>query len=69
MKKVPEEYMLTLVFKKSVDREELLCSKYQYYNRHIKSDETKDLLNDCEKLSRDHINLLKDEMIKLNIQG
>ena len=69
MEKLSQEYILSIVFKNSIEREELLLKKYDDFNNDIKDAELKDILKEFRKNSQEHVKILKDKMIKLNIQG
>lgn len=69
MDKLSQEYILSIAFKQSIDREELLLRKYDDYFPDIKDREIKETIEKFRKNSHEHIKLLKDKMIKLNIQG
>lgn len=73
MEKLSQEYILSIIFNHSVEREELMLEKYRQYFE-INSDRKKNpelcsILKEFEDKAREHIALLKDKMIKLNIQG
>ncbi len=63
-----QENVVNMIFKSSLDKEELLIKKYEEYFPEIKDKYLKDMLEDFRKEAREHIRLLKDKMIKLNIQ-
>ena len=67
VEKLSQEYILTIVFSHSIEREELLTKKYDEYFPLIKDTELKDMVKEFKKSSREHISLLKDKMIKLKI--
>ena len=73
MEELRQEYILSILFAHAIRREELSIEKYINYYDHIstkdKNKELPDLLKEYEKNAREHISLLKDKMIKLNIQG
>lgn len=73
MEKLRQEYILTIIFLHSVEREELMLSKYDEYMDNgegsKKDTELHTILKEFKSDGKDHIKLLKDKMIKLNIQG
>ena len=69
MKKLSQEYILTIKFTRALEREELLVKKCEEYLNNLKSGDLKDMVKNFEKNALEHIRLLKDKMIKLNIQG
>ncbi|QZY54574.1 hypothetical protein [Crassaminicella profunda] len=69
MKKVSQEYLLDTAFTFAVEREELLLKKYKEYLEKIKNKELKKMIKEFEKNSKEHIKLMKDMMIKINIQS
>lgn len=68
LKRISQEHIMSMIFKNSINREELLIKKYTNYNTGIKDKEIGNMLNEFKKNSREHIKLIKDKMIKLNIQ-
>lgn len=69
MEELSQEYILSIVFRNAIDKEELLIKKYQDYYPDLKNKELKDMLKQLNKTSEEHIKILKDKMIKLKIQG
>lgn len=69
MERLYQEYILSIKFKQLIEREELLISKYKEYENSAKERELKDLIKEYEQDSQEHIKMLKDKMIKLNVQG
>ena len=73
MEKLKQEYILSIIFFNAIQREELILCKYREYLEQIedrkKSRELYSLLKEFEDDAREHVTLLKDKMIKLNIQG
>ena len=59
--------MLNIMFNESIDREQLLLKKYDDIFDKIKDKEIKNMLKEFSKNSREHIDILKDKMIALNI--
>lgn len=68
MEKIPQEFMMSEGFNLSINREELLVKKYSEYYKVLNNKEFKDMMKEFKKTSQEHIKLLKDKMIKLNIQ-
>jgi hypothetical protein len=68
MDKLSQEYILTTVFNESIDREELLLKKYDEYYNNIKDSDLKDTIKEFKNTSKEHIKLMKDKMIMLNIK-
>jgi hypothetical protein len=52
-----------------VEREELLIKKCDDYLKDMKNGDISEVLKSFRKNAQEHIRLLKDKMIKLNIQG
>ncbi|WP_432661818.1 hypothetical protein R9X47_14730 [Wukongibacter baidiensis] len=69
MKKISQEYLMDTAFVLSIEREELLLKKYSQYIDEIDNKELKNLVKEFKKISKEHIKLIKDLMIKLNLQG
>lgn len=73
MEKLRQEYILSILFYHSVEREELMINKYAGYFKNSvnkkKNSELFSMLKEFENEAREHVTLLKDKMIKLNIQG
>ena len=57
-----------MVFRNSLDKEELLLKKYEDYYSMVKKKELKETLKEFKKTSQEHIKVMKDKMIKLKIQ-
>jgi len=68
MDKLSQEYILNIIFNESLDREELLLKKYDNIYDNIKDKDIKNILKEFTKNSREHIDILKDKMIMLNIK-
>lgn len=68
MEEFSQEYVLSIVFRNSIDKEELLLKKYEEYYSHIKNKELKEVMKDFRKTSQEHLKVMKDKMIKLKIQ-
>lgn len=69
MQKLSQEYLLDIAFKLSLDREELLIKKYKEYNEQLDNKELKSIMKEFKKGSREHVKLIKDMMIKLNLKN
>ncbi|SKC85494.1 hypothetical protein [Maledivibacter halophilus] len=69
MKKLSQEQLMDVSFTLSIDREEILLKKYRDYMGRINNKEIKDIIKEFKKTSREHIKLIKDLMIKVNLQG
>jgi hypothetical protein len=67
MDKLSRQYAQTVIFRSAIDREELFIRKSQHYHGELKDKELKDMVKEFEKAAMEHIKLLKDKMIKLNI--
>lgn len=68
MEELSQEYMLSIVFRNSIDKEELLIKKYDDYYPVIKNKELREIVKGFKKTSREHVKVMKDKMIKLKIQ-
>ena len=68
MDKLSQEYILTTSFSSSIDMEELLIRKCNHYYQDLKDENLKSLVMDIKKECQEHMKLLKDKMIKLNIK-
>jgi hypothetical protein len=73
MEKISESHLLNMVFNDLVNREELLIKKYKLYLGDLKLEKPKnklllELLKDYKKECTGHIDILKDKMIKLNLE-
>ena len=69
MEELSQEYILSIAFSDSIKREELLLKKCEGYYDTAKNKDLKDMLKIFKKTSREHIDTMKDKMIKLKIQG
>lgn len=69
MQKLSEEYILSIVFTHSIEREELLIKKYAGYYPQIKDKVLLDVIKESQKYAQEHIKMLKEKMIRLSIQG
>lgn len=68
MDKLSHEYIQTVAFRTSIDREELLIRKCMEYYDEFKDKALKDMVKDFENAANEHIKALKDKMVKMNIQ-
>lgn len=68
MEELSQEYMLSIVFRNSIDKEELLIKKYDDYYPVIKNKELREIVKGFKKTSQEHVKVMKDKMIKLKIQ-
>ncbi len=62
-------YKLFISFTEAIDREELAIKKYQEFIKTVKDKELKNLLSEFKMNAKEHISLLKDKIIKLNLYG
>lgn len=68
MEEFSQEYMLSIVFRNSIDKEELLLKKYDEYYDMIRNKELKEVIKEFRKTSQEHLKVMKEKMIKLKIQ-
>ena len=68
MEEFSQEYMLSIVFRNSIDKEELLLKKYEEYYSKIKNKDLKQVVKEFSKTSQEHLKIMKEKMIKLKIQ-
>lgn len=68
MEEFSQEYVLSIIFRNSIDKEELLLKKYEIYYPMIKNKELKEVIKEFRKTSQEHLKVMKDKMIKLKIQ-
>lgn len=69
MKKLSQEYLMDTTFVLSLEREEILSKKYLEYIDNIDNKDLKSMIKEFKKTSKEHIKLIKDIMVKLNLQG
>jgi Na+/H+ antiporter NhaB len=70
VEELQQEYILSLLFSRAIARESLLIEKYRSFMADNKKNAAlKEILDEFEKEAREHLDLLKEKMIKLNIQG
>lgn len=53
----------------SIEREELLIKKYSRCMEEISNKELKNMIREFKSTSKEHVKLIKDIMIKLNLQN
>ncbi|HYF75485.1 MAG TPA: hypothetical protein VD757_02755 [Candidatus Nitrosocosmicus sp.] len=68
MEEFSQEYALSIIFRNSIDKEELLIKKYEEYYDMIKNKELREVVKEFKKTSQEHLKVMKDKMIKLKIQ-
>lgn len=68
MEEFSQEYMLSIVFRNSIDKEELLIKKYEEYYDKVKNKNLKEIIKEFIKTSQEHLKVMKEKMIKLKIQ-
>lgn len=68
MDKLSQKYIQTVAFRSAIDREELLIRKCIAFENMAKDKNLQEMANDFKKSCEEHIKMLKDKMIKLNIQ-
>lgn len=68
MEELSQEYVLSIIFRNSIDKEELLLKKYEDYYDKIKNKALKEVIKEFKKTSQEHLKIMKDKMIKLKIQ-
>ncbi len=70
MEELQQEYILSIIFTHAVERERLLINKYHALAAaNKKNAAVRELVKEFEKEAREHVEMLKDKMIKLNIRG
>ncbi len=69
MEKNSQECILSFNFKRAIEREEFLVKKYGICIKNTKDKKVKDLITRYLDNANEHTKLLKDKMLKLNIQG
>ncbi|AUS95690.1 hypothetical protein CDQ84_01635 [Clostridium thermosuccinogenes] len=69
MKRIPDEFIISMVFKSAIDREELLIKKYEDYSKNMKSEELKEMIDEFKSEAQGHISMIKDKIMQLNLQG
>lgn len=69
MEELSQEYLLSIIFKNAIDREELLQKKIEHYYDAAKNKDMREMLKTFKKNSQEHISMMKDKMIKLRIHN
>ncbi len=69
MRRLSQEHLMDTAFTLSLQREELLLKKYSEYIDQIENKELKNMVKNFKKVSKEHIKVIKDLMIKLNFKG
>lgn len=67
MEDIAQDAIIRNTLISSIDREELLLKKYDEYNSFINDKEIKEMMNEFKIISRQHIDLLKGKLQKLDI--
>lgn len=67
MEKSSQEYTLGNIFDKSIDREDLLQKKYMSYYPIMKDKSLITMFKEFQEESEEHIKMLKDLIIRMNI--
>ncbi len=65
--KISNKYLLINTFKRALEREELYNKKYSEYYKEVDNKVPKQMIKNYKKISKDHIKMLKDLMITLNL--
>ena len=68
MDKLSQEFIQTIAFRSAIDREELFIRKCREYAGGTGEKEFKDMIDEFESVSQEHIKMMKDKMIKLNVK-
>lgn len=70
MEQLQQEYILSILFTHAIERESLLIEKYRgFITANSKNETIRELLEEFEKEAKEHLKMLKEKMIKLNITG
>lgn len=69
MKKLSQQYLMDTAFIISVEREELLLKKYSEAIEGLDNKELKKDIKEFKKTSKEHVKLIKDLMIQLNLKS
>jgi len=67
MENIVQDSIIKQSFINSIDREELLLKKYDEYNSYFEDNEFKELLKEFQETAREHIDILKHKLQKLDI--
>lgn len=68
MDKLSQEYILTTSFSSALDMEELLIRKCSHYVKELKDENLISVIMDMKKECQEHIKMMKDKMMKLNVK-
>lgn len=68
MKKVPLEYTVILAFENALEQEELLLRKYDDYLYALESDTLKDMIREFQKYAHEHVKLIHEKIVQMNLQ-
>ena len=68
MKRISQKILLEIAFKHSINREELILKKYDFYYKDIKDKEMNNIFKALKKGSQEHLKLIKDIALKQNLQ-
>lgn len=68
MKKMSQQSLMDTKLLMSIEREELLVKKYEEYDGQLDNKELKQMIKKFKKTSKEHLGLVKDLMIKLNLE-
>ena len=64
MEEFSQEYMLSIVFRNSIDKEELLIKKYADYYDKVKNKDLKEVIKEFNKTSQEHLKVMKEKKIR-----
>ncbi|MBC7765165.1 MAG: hypothetical protein H7Y41_01680 [Hyphomonadaceae bacterium] len=67
MKNLAHDAIIDQSITTAIDREELLLRKYEHYKDILEDAETSALLKECATSARDHIDMLKNTLQKLDL--
>ena len=59
MEEFSQEYVLSIIFRNSIDKEELLLKKYEEYYSNIRNKELKEVIKVFKRTSQEHLKVLK----------
>ena len=68
MEKLSQEYFMRFSFSNTIEKEEQLIHKYEYYYNLIQDRELKEVINEFIKTSREHIELIKSKRLLVNYE-
>ena len=69
MEKLSQEYLIRLSFTCAIEREELLQKKYDNYFDELKNSQSKESIKEFKETAKQHIDLIKDKMLKFDFEG